>query len=181
MARHGGYERQPRSGGSLVCSGRGAEESSQYRRVRPVCLLQKNEVSIHISCTSRSQNLPCALKSLLSEIFTSVFSSLLRSCSLRFPANAIVMARGNSDGGGVSMAAVLVASKLRELSELPRSDLKSECARGEAYRVWLVVYLASMKRKERPTPPCASDHTSVRKAVRCTWNRSCTRIRVSVA
>jgi len=94
MARHDGYERQPRSGRSLVCSGRGAEESSQYRRVRPAWLLQKDEVSIHISCTSRSQNLPSTLKSPLSEIFTSVFSSLLRSCSLRFPANAIVMARG---------------------------------------------------------------------------------------
>jgi len=37
------------------------------------------------------------------------------------------------------------------LSELSRSDLKSQCARGEAYRVWLLVYFASRKRKERPT------------------------------
>ena len=49
------------------------------------------------------------------------------------------------------MAVALVASKLKGLSELPRSDLKSECARDEAYRVWLVVFLASMKRKERST------------------------------
>jgi len=40
---------------------------------------------------------------------------------------------------------------MKGLSELPRSDLKSQCARREAYRVWLIVYFASMKRKERPT------------------------------
>jgi len=49
------------------------------------------------------------------------------------------------------MAAALAAIRLKELSELPRSDLKSECARGEAYRVWLIVYFASRKGKERPT------------------------------
>ena len=49
------------------------------------------------------------------------------------------------------IAVALVARRLKELSELPRSDLKLEYARDEAYCVWLTVYFASRKRKERPT------------------------------